>query len=126
MPTAWLAEGLLAYLTAEEATRLLAAVGAMSPPGGRLAVEYGGGGALLARAGALPALAEYAALWHGGLGDATADWLAGHGWHVRTHDGATFAAALGRPEPDDGFPGAFLTAERSRVLESAISDLEPT
>jgi methyltransferase (TIGR00027 family) len=38
--TAWLAEGLLIYLTAEEADRLLTATTGLSAPGSRIAFEY--------------------------------------------------------------------------------------
>jgi len=40
-PTAWLAEGLLIYLSAAQAARLLAAVGQLSAPGSQLAFEHG-------------------------------------------------------------------------------------
>jgi methyltransferase (TIGR00027 family) len=38
-PTVWLVEGLLVYLTAEEAAQLLTGVGALSVPGSRISFE---------------------------------------------------------------------------------------
>lgn len=114
VPTAWLAEGLMIYLTPDEAARLLTAVGDLSAPGGRLAFEHGGiaDSALLARAGDMPAMRQYAALWKGGLGEDAAGWLGRHGWRARTHDRAELAAAYGRPVPERS-RGGFLTAVRT-------------
>jgi methyltransferase (TIGR00027 family) len=39
-PTAWLAEGLLMYLTQDECDQLLDRIGQLSAPGSRLAIEY--------------------------------------------------------------------------------------
>ncbi|WP_051163612.1 SAM-dependent methyltransferase [Nocardia brevicatena] len=71
VPTAWLAEGLLLYLAADEAARLLTAVGELSTPGSQLAFEHGGiaGAALLAQARGIPAMKQYTPLWQGGLGE---------------------------------------------------------
>lgn len=112
MPTAWLAEGLLLYLSAAEAERLLGDVGALSAPGSRLAFEHGPAdrGTVLGRAAALPGMGQYAALWKGGLGDGAEDWLSRNGWHPQFHDGAGFAAACGRPAEEA--PSGYLTAVR--------------
>ncbi|MGI8760761.1 MAG: class I SAM-dependent methyltransferase [Jatrophihabitantaceae bacterium] len=84
-PTAWLVEGLLIYLTAAEAKRLLADITRAAHP------------------------ARVTALWKGGLGKDTLDWLNGHGWAAQIHDRAIVAAALGRP--DQGASGSgFITA----------------
>jgi methyltransferase (TIGR00027 family) len=113
IPTAWLAEGLLVYLSAEQASTLLTGIGALSAPGSHLAFERGGiaDNSLLAQASAMPAMAEYTRLWHGGLGPDVSDWLGGHGWRVRTHDRAVLATSYGRPDPDSA-SGDFLTAIR--------------
>jgi O-methyltransferase involved in polyketide biosynthesis len=110
----WLAEGLLIYLSAEQAVGLLAAVGALSAPGSQLAFEHGGMAAdsLTATASTMPAMAEYTALWQGGLGADAPNWLAGHGWRVHGHDRATLAVDYGRPDPDVA-GGSFLTAVRT-------------
>jgi methyltransferase (TIGR00027 family) len=109
--TAWLAEGLLVYLSGDEAARLLGAVGWLSAPGSRLSFEHGAivDASLLVRARAIPSMDRYAALWKGGLGEDAAGWLNHHGWHVQTHDLASVAASYGRRTPDSS-GGGFLTA----------------
>ncbi|MEW9531656.1 SAM-dependent methyltransferase [Microbispora sp. NPDC049125] len=116
VPTAWLAEGLLLYLTAGEAAALLSGAGELSAPGSRIAVEQGatghGHGTSLASVRDLPAMEEYVSLWKGGLDADVADWLGGHGWRPRRHDLTSIAASLGRPLPGpDG--GGFVTAVRT-------------
>ncbi|GLW74063.1 S-adenosyl-L-methionine-dependent methyltransferase [Kitasatospora phosalacinea] len=110
-PTDWLAEGLLVYLDADQAAGLLTAVGGLSAPGSRLLTEQGRD---LSEVPAEAGLTEMTALWRGGLGSGTADWLDAHGW--RTHFTAidAFAASLGRELPPvGGFDGAgFLEAHR--------------
>jgi len=112
--TAWLAEGLLIYLSAEEAARLITATGRLSAPGSRLSFERGdiADAALLAEARQMPAMDKYTALWKGGLGEDASDWLARHGWRTQTHDFATVAASYGRPAPGS-VGGGFLTALRA-------------
>jgi methyltransferase (TIGR00027 family) len=112
-PTAWLAEGLLIYLSAEEAARLLTAVGELSAPGSQLAFEHGNiaDSPLLAQARAMPAMAPVTSLWKGGLGAHAPDWLTRHGWQAHTHDRATLATTYGRAVPASS-NGGFLTAVR--------------
>lgn len=112
-PTAWLVEGLLVYLTAEEAARVLDDVGGASAPGSRLAFEHGAAASrLLAdRAGDAPTLRGVTAMWKGGLGADTPNWLAEHGWATQIHDRAVLAAALGRPTDNTSGSG-FITATR--------------
>ncbi len=112
-PTAWLAEGLLIYLSAEEAARLLTAVGELSAPGSQLAFEHGtiAESPLLAQARALPAMAQFTSLWKGGLGTHAPEWLTRHGWQAHTHDRATLAATYGRAVPASS-NGGFVTAVR--------------
>ena len=111
--TAWLAEGLLLYLTAEAAD-LLTGIGELSAPRSQLSFEHGSIAAsgLLAQAKTLPGMAQYAALWKGGLGEGAPDWLASHGWQPHFHDGAALASAYGRPVPQTS-DGGFLTAVRT-------------
>lgn len=114
-PTAWLAEGLLIYLTAEQAHRMLTSVGELSAPSSQLAFEHTDDiDSLIGRAGETPAMASYTALWRGGLGANTVDWLARHGWRPRLHEIAAVAADYGRPAagPATETPGGFLTAIR--------------
>jgi methyltransferase (TIGR00027 family) len=112
-PAAWLAEGILLYLTADEARRLLADVTRLSAPGSRLAFEHSPQAAatLADHARQLPGLREYRPLWKGGLGDAAPAWLAGHGWQPDFHDLGAVADSYRRPLPAPE-PGGFLTATR--------------
>lgn len=112
-PTAWLAEGLLTYLAAEEADRLLTVVADLSAPGSRLAFEFGALGAEAMRAGAraMPAMAEYVELWKGGLPDAP-DWLSQHGWRPEIHRHAEVARQYQRSVEAPSGAG-FVTAIRT-------------
>ena len=112
--TAWLAEGLLLYLTAGEAVGLLTDIGDLSAPGSQLSFEHGSiaGSALFTQARTLPGMAQYTALWKGGLGEDAPGWLARHGWQPQFHDRARLAAAYGRPAPQAS-DGGFLTAVRT-------------
>jgi methyltransferase (TIGR00027 family) len=101
-PTAWLIEGLLVYLTAEQATPLLTAVRALSAAGSRLATE-GSGAGQVART-----QQTVTTLWHGGLADPPG-WLARHGWHTEVHEFADLAATYGRSLPGPAASG-FVTA----------------
>jgi hypothetical protein len=67
-PTAWLAEGLLLYLTADEVTYLLTEVGELSAPNSQLSFEHGtiADTALLTQARAMPAMDQYTAQRAGG------------------------------------------------------------
>jgi methyltransferase (TIGR00027 family) len=112
-PTAWLLEGLLIYLSTDQAARLLTAVGELSAPGSQLAFEHGNiaDSPLLAQARAIPAMDQYTSLWKGGLGANAPDWLTRHGWQAHTHDRAALAAAYGRAVPASS-SGRFVTAVR--------------
>lgn len=113
-PTAWLAEGLLIYLTADEAARLLTAVGALSAPGSQLAFEHGdiANSALLAQTRGMPTMDPYTSLWKGGLAEGAPGWLGRHGWKPQLHDLAELAASYGRPVLGAS-SGGFLTAVRT-------------
>ncbi|MEU5882779.1 SAM-dependent methyltransferase [Spirillospora sp. NPDC047279] len=109
-PTVWLLEGLLIYLTANEAAALLTTIGALSAPGSRVSSERGDGvDRLRERARELPALARAAELWKGGLGDDTTGWLERHDWHTEQHDLGALAESYGRPVPA-GTRSGFVTA----------------
>jgi methyltransferase (TIGR00027 family) len=102
--TAWLAEGLLIYLSADDAARVFEAVGELSSPGSRLAFEHDSSASpLVDEARSVPAMAEFAKLWKGGLGPDAPAWLAGHGWCVQAHHNVSYE----RSERGVGF----LTAE---------------
>jgi len=110
-PSAWLAEGLLIYLGADEAAELLTAIGELSAPGSWLAAERANFAdpELLERARQQLGSHHFSALWKGGLGYDAADWLPERGWEVHTDDVGFAAAAYGRPADDDA-GGGFLTA----------------
>ncbi|MFJ2779705.1 SAM-dependent methyltransferase [Kitasatospora sp. NPDC087315] len=111
-PTAWLAEGLLVYLSADEAAGLLAAVGALSAPGSRLLLEQGRD---VTGTPQDPALAHITALWRGGLGPGTHDWLAARGWTTHLTSLDHLATTHARPLPPAAGPGApgFIEAHRT-------------
>lgn len=112
-PTAWLCEGLLIYLSSDEAAQLLTVVSDLSAPGSQIACEHGCtlDPTLMANAHAMPAMMPYIRLWKGGPGHEVADWLIRHGWSVTIHDRALLAAAHERADPDTT-AGSFLTATR--------------
>ncbi|WP_083647557.1 SAM-dependent methyltransferase [Kitasatospora sp. CB01950] len=95
-PTAWLAEGLLVYLEADQAAQLLTTVGELSAPGSRLLVEQGRD---VSRTPVEEGLTEMTSLWRGGLGPGTADWLDAHGWTTRFTSLDDIANAHGRVLP---------------------------
>jgi methyltransferase (TIGR00027 family) len=109
VPTAWLVEGLIVYLTSEEADLLLTRVGELSAPGSRLSFERNNAASTIAE-GDRAGIEGYAALWKGGLGQDTVDWLGRHGWRTEVHELADVAASYGRPVPDGGSLSGFLTA----------------
>jgi methyltransferase (TIGR00027 family) len=113
-PTAWLCEGLLIYLSAEEADQLLTTVSDLSVPGSQLAFEHGStlDPALMAAAHSMPAMKPYTSMWKGGLGHEAPDWLIRHGWSVNIHDGHQLAAAHGRAVSGPA-ASAFLIATRN-------------
>jgi methyltransferase (TIGR00027 family) len=112
-PAAWLAEGLLLYLTADEASQLLTGVSELSAPGSQISFEHSAmaAAALTDQARQMPAMQQYASLWKGGLGDDAPRWLASHGWQPQQHELAPLAGTYRRALPDSA-RGGFLTAIR--------------
>ncbi|WP_410675793.1 SAM-dependent methyltransferase [Amycolatopsis sp. cmx-4-68] len=114
-PTAWLAEGLLIYLSYEDAERLLTTVGELSAPGSRLSFEHRlhtGPGSFVSRARAAEGGEHVTGLWRGGLGTTAPEWLAAHGWQPSAVTRAELAARYGRPSEDDATADGFVTAVR--------------
>ncbi|MFD4660611.1 SAM-dependent methyltransferase [Kitasatospora sp. NPDC058444] len=105
----WLAEGLLVYLTAEEAAGLLTAVTGLAAPGSRLLLEQGRD---LSRTPHDPALAHMTALWRGGLGPGTDGWLGGNGWTPEVTTLVRLGEVYGRPLPNPSATTAFIEAVR--------------
>jgi methyltransferase (TIGR00027 family) len=116
---AWLAEGLLAYLSPQASDCLVARAGELSVPGSRLGLTLASSRRLQAWREAHPdgtgAGGDYVALWQSAGPEQAIEWLASHGWHAQVFDIAERAASYGRPlEPDARHPdGARLVdAER--------------
>jgi methyltransferase (TIGR00027 family) len=117
LPTAWIAEGLLIYLTRSEADRLLDRVGALSAPGSRLGLTLATAGWLeRSRAwldetggdqptdadrldGPPPGRSALSALWQSVAPDDPQAWLERRGWSAQAFDAFELAAAYGRPLP---------------------------
>jgi len=112
-PAGWLAEGLLIYLSAAEAERLLDGISQLSAPGSQLAFEHSpmAAATLADQARQMPAMRQYTKLWKGGLGNGAPRWLTGHRWQPALHELAILAAAYQRPVPAQA-RGGFLTATR--------------
>jgi len=112
-PTAWLVEGLLVYLTHDDAARLLDTVGTLSATGSRLSCEQGRGAKQLAQIAAVRTAAgagEAISLWQGGIED-VCGWLDQHGWTAERHDLVELAKVYGRATAIDSSSG-FVTARR--------------
>jgi len=109
-PTAWLAEGLLVYLTPADADRLLSTVTALSAPGSRIAFERSD---LSRRDEAMnsPSMQRYSSLWKGGLDRPASQWLTEHGWQPTEHGLGEVAKGYGRPLRSETSSG-FVTAIR--------------
>jgi methyltransferase (TIGR00027 family) len=112
-PTAWLVEGLLVYLSHDDAARLLDTVAGLSAAGSQLSCEQGRGAKQLAKIAAVRAAAgagEAISLWQGGIEDVAA-WLAEHGWTTEQHDLDELARAYGRATANESTSG-FVVARR--------------
>jgi methyltransferase (TIGR00027 family) len=115
LPTAWLVEGLLVYLSAQEAQQLFSTIGALSASASKVGLEYVSRPMLESRQtqDALAAtedgpLHTLASLWRNDLADAPRAWLLHHGWKATERDLAALAAAYDRPTPpafDPAIPG---------------------
>jgi methyltransferase (TIGR00027 family) len=112
-PTAWLIEGLLVYLSHDDAARLLGAVAELSAPGSRLSCEQGRGVQQLQQMAAARSAAgasEAVALWQGGIEDVSG-WLDRHGWTTEKHDLGALAETYGRGTAIESSSG-FVIARR--------------
>ncbi len=131
VPTAWLAEGLLAYLTADAQDGLLAQLTGLSPPGSRLAIEtaakrdrnrresmWGPSERMFSQLGFTPT-EDLSNLAYPGQDRAmVADWLNEHGWQATAQYAPDEMRRLNRwvdgiPMADDRDAFAeFVTAQR--------------
>lgn len=101
VPTAWVAEGLLPYLAAEDNDRLLVVIDVASAPGSTLAFDHLDGGAadraaMRDTAGAVRSMGTELIST---VADPTA-WLAGHGWRSEVFRVPKLGEDYGRPLPD--------------------------
>jgi methyltransferase (TIGR00027 family) len=98
IPTVWLAEGVLMYLTPEQNAKLVVATAHLSAPGSVLLAEH------VPTAGARPpetdgdghVLDDTGASWRSTLDDPL-PWLAGLGWTAESIDATALAERVGRP-----------------------------
>ena len=97
--TAWLAEGLLIYLTQEAADHLLECIGNLSAQESRLALEHVSQSKLDAmRQGYRSSTGtDFSQMWQSGLAGDPAEWLARFGWQPDVYETTERAAAYGRP-----------------------------
>ncbi len=93
-PTAWIAEGLLVYLSPADVDRLLDTVTWLSAPGSWLGLT------MTTRDPGELAGTRLAALRRSRTPDDPAGWLAGHGWAADVSDLRQVLRAHGRPLPD--------------------------
>jgi methyltransferase (TIGR00027 family) len=121
---AWIAEGLLIYLTAQENETLIGTISEASPSGSRLALTLGGRGSLDvpgetrtiegADDAPLGSWASVNAMWKSEAPDDPAEWLARYGWNADVFSARERAAAYDRPLPESAPPSA------TRALVSAV------
>jgi methyltransferase (TIGR00027 family) len=108
-PTAWSAEGLLAYLPPDAQDRLFDNITALSAPGSRLATEFhpDAGASIGERAAAMRAQWQQhgfdlnlADLFYKGDRNHVVDYLTGHGWHVTARPRPELFSDYGKNFPD--------------------------
>jgi methyltransferase (TIGR00027 family) len=126
-PTAWSAEGLLAYLPPDAQDRLFDHITALSANGSRLATEFhpDGPAAMAERQKVMADLWKERGLdldistlmYHGERTPAT-DYLAAHGWRLSTQTRTEVFAAYGREMADDEATAAL----RNSIAFTAIRD----
>jgi methyltransferase (TIGR00027 family) len=103
-PAAWLAEGLLMYLTSPQADALLDLITSVSAPGSSFAGEYFNRRSRLSEVpisdpGDLAVGELFVNSDQGGPDAAPETWLAEHGWQGQQHDLVDEFAAQQRPVP---------------------------
>jgi methyltransferase (TIGR00027 family) len=122
-PTAWVAEGLLVYLTSEEVDGVLADLTALTAPGSRLGLTMSTRDPGAAGHQVSPSTTRR----HSSAPDDPVRWLAGHGWSAQLTEGREVLRAHGRlapsspVDPAPGSPrstrprGLLISATRSRL-----------
>jgi methyltransferase (TIGR00027 family) len=135
-PTAWLAEGLLAYLADQTKDSLFARVDKLSPAGSQIAVEYFGGDiATLLNDPTSQAMAnqfgiDFARLLPRNQHYDPAQWLADHRWAVSTTPAVTIAQHYQRPLDERILPrmqaSLLITAQAERQPVSCDCPTSPS
>ncbi|MFE7016938.1 class I SAM-dependent methyltransferase [Streptomyces sp. NPDC057651] len=115
LPTVWIAEGLLIYLSEDAVDLLLARVGGLSATGSRMGLTLGSRG-VLARFAEDAAPGSPASMWVSEMPEDPVGWLSGLGWDAEAFTVRDRAAAYGRPittppQLDEG-PGGLISAVR--------------
>lgn len=115
-PVAWVAEGLLAYLSAAVRDALVARAAGLSVTGSRMGLTLAASDRLGAWRTAHPDgtadRGDYVALWRSTAPADPVGWLAAHGWQAALYDVAERSGAYGRPLDDgDG-------VERARLVDA--------
>jgi methyltransferase (TIGR00027 family) len=110
--SAWVAEGLLVYLSRDDAASLLTTVGDLSARESRLSFDHDvpDQDSALRQAKEMDGMAEVAAMWHGGLTEHPAQWLTDHGWNADSIARDALVRGYGRELPNP--TGAFVTGLR--------------
>lgn len=132
VPTVWLAEGLVAYLSARAADALLDCTARLSPPGSRLGLTLASPRHLERWRHVHPTDADTgdsgAARGAASPEDAPA-WLAGHGWLATGTSPRQVLADLGRltpaPEGEDGDDDTGGSDTSARLIEAVRAGAEP-
>jgi methyltransferase (TIGR00027 family) len=108
-PVAWVAEGLLAYLSAEVRDSLVSRAAGLSVPGSRMGLTLAASDRLAAWRKAHPdgtaERGDYVALWRSTAPPDPSGWLAAHGWRGTLFDVDERAAAYERPLDGSGEGG---------------------
>ncbi len=101
-PTAWVTEGVLPYLTGDQARHVVTDIGRLSAPGSRLVFEHadkpGPDPRAAVAARTTPGADRISAMVRGGLGPEGRDWVAGQGWTIRTIERGELGPRYGRPD----------------------------
>jgi methyltransferase (TIGR00027 family) len=107
-PVAWVAEGLLAYLSPATSDALVAGTALLSPPGSRFGLTLASARRLQAWREAHPdgagGAGDYVTLWRSANAEQAVSWLASHGWQAKVFDVAERANFYGRPLGRDADP----------------------
>jgi methyltransferase (TIGR00027 family) len=120
-PTAWSAEGLLAYLPPEAQDRLFDSITALSAPGSQLATEYhpDAGASIGERAAAMRSQwkqhgfdVDLSKLFYPGERNSVVEYLTDHGWQVN---------ARSRPEVFEDYGREFPDAEELAPLRNSLA-----